>query len=73
MKGVIYMVDLYSTGCPRCRILERKLDEKGVQYQKHTDVDEMLKLGLTAAPALLVDGEMKEFSEAVRWINEQGA
>ena len=64
------MVDLYSTGCPRCRILEKLLEEKGIAYQKHTDVDEMLSMGLHAAPALSVDGDLKEFSEAVRWIKQ---
>lgn len=65
------MVDLYSTGCPKCRILEKKLSDEGIAYEKHTDVDEMLKLGLMSAPALGVDGKLLDFASAVQWIKQQ--
>ena len=61
-------VILYSTGCPQCRILERKLDQAGVVYDVINDVDEMLKLGLKSAPALSVDGEIMEFKNAIKWV-----
>lgn len=32
----------------------------------------MLGLGITSVPVLDVDGEMMDFQEAVKWINEQG-
>lgn len=61
---------LYSTGCPRCEVLKKKLDEKGVSYEIVTDTDEMLKLGMTAAPGLSVDGGLMDFSAAIRWVNQ---
>ena len=61
---------LYSTGCPKCRILETKLQSKGIYYTKNTSVDEMTKLGFTNVPMLKVDNDYLDFGDAVRWINE---
>ncbi len=66
------MIVLYSTGCPKCGILERKLNEKNISFTKRTDVDEMLALGIMSVPVLSVDGDMMDFSKAVQWVNEQG-
>lgn len=66
------MIVLYSTGCPKCGILERKLNEKNISFTKCTDVDEMLALEIMSVPVLSVDGDMMDFSKAVQWVNEQG-
>ena len=66
------MIVLYSTGCPKCGILERKLNEKNISFTKCTDVDEMLARGIMSVPVLSVDGDMMDFSKAVQWVNEQG-
>lgn len=66
------MVVLYSNGCPRCTILKRKLDEKGIEYSVCMEVEEMLPLGITNVPVLKVDDKMMGFSEAVKWVSEKG-
>lgn len=66
------MVVLYSNGCPRCTILKRKLDEKGIEYSACMEVEEMLSLGITNVPVLKVDDKMMGFSEAVKWVSEKG-
>lgn len=60
----------YSTHCPRCAILEKKLKQKNIEYIENNDVAEMLRIGLSVAPALKVDGELMNFKTAVNWINE---
>ena len=66
------MLVLYSTGCPKCGILKKKLDERGMQYQENTAVEEMLSLAITSVPGVCVDGQMMDFANAVKWINNQG-
>ena len=66
------MLVLYSTGCPKCGILKKKLDERGMQYQENTAVEEMLSLGITSVPGHCVHGQMMDFANAVKWINNQG-
>lgn len=64
-------VVLYSTNCPRCRVLETKLAQKNIDYHVVDDVDKMLNLGMTEVPQLEVDGVRMSFSEAVKWVNER--
>ena len=60
---------LYSTNCPRCKILKSKLDKKGITYSVVDDVDKMLNMGMTVVPVLEVDGVRMSFKEAINWIN----
>ena len=59
---------LYSTGCPRCSMIERKLEIKGIKYVKNTNVDEMLALGIDAVPVLSVNGELMDYKQIVDWL-----
>lgn len=59
---------LYTTGCPKCSVIERKLDAKGVQYTKNENVEEMIEKGFQEAPILEVNNKYLDFSEALRWI-----
>lgn len=62
-------VVLYSTGCPKCSVLKKKLEANEIEYQESNDVDEMLGLGISQVPVLSVDGELLSFVEANEWIN----
>lgn len=64
-------VVLYSTGCPRCTVLKKKLEDKQISYEEKNSVDEMLELGIMSVPVLSVDGEMMDFVSAVSWLNNQ--
>ncbi len=61
-------ITMYSTGCPKCNILKKKLDEKGVAYSIESDVDKMQALGQTELPSLSVDGEILNFNSAIAWL-----
>ena len=62
-------VIMYSTNCPKCRVLDMKLKLKGIDHSVVTDVNEMVAKGMTSAPALEVDGKLMDFGEAVKWLN----
>ncbi len=62
-------VILYSTGCPKCKILEKKLNEKNVTYTNVSDVETMLSMGLSTVPMLEVGGDMMKFSDAIKFVN----
>lgn len=64
-------VILYSTNCPKCKVLEKKLDSTGINYKIVTDEDLMIGKGFTSAPMLEVDGLLMDFGNAVRWAKEQ--
>lgn len=60
---------LYSTGCPKCRVLEAKLKEKNIDYVHKNNVDEMLEKGIQSVPVLEVNGELLDFIKAIQWVN----
>lgn len=62
---------LYSTGCPKCNILKKKLAEKSIPYIENNNVEEMTSLGIDYIPVLRVNGKLLQFKEANDWINQQ--
>lgn len=63
-------VVLYSTGCPKCTVLKKKLQAKNIEFTEINDVDTMLKMGLDEVPVLKVDDQMMPFKKAVEWVKE---
>lgn len=63
------MVTLYSTGCPRCKVLETKLKQKNVEFTVCSDVNEMEEKEISSVPCLGVDEEILDFGKAVKWVN----
>ena len=64
---------LYSTGCPKCKVLEHKLDTYKIDYLLETDMDKMTELGFTKAPMLKVGDTTLDFYHANEWIKDEGA
>ena len=62
---------LYSTNCPKCNVLEKKLQSKNIDFEICNNVDLMLSKGIQQAPYLEVDNELMNFSKAVKWVNEK--
>lgn len=65
------MYTIYSTGCPKCKILKAKMEQKGLKYEECQDVSRMEELGIRSVPVLEVDGKLLTFVEAVQYINER--
>ena len=61
-------VILYSTHCPKCKVLEQKLKKNNIEFKEVSDVELMVQKGFTTAPVLEVDGVVYGFKEAVDWI-----
>ena len=59
---------MYSTGCPKSKVLASKLDNAVVEYEIETDMQTMCDLGFTSMPMLSVDGEIMDFKQAIDWI-----
>jgi glutaredoxin len=66
-------VILYSTGCPNCKLLEAKLKQNNIAYQKVDDIDIMEQKGFMAVPMLEIGDKTMNFTQANTWINERKA
>ena len=62
------MITLYSTHCPKCNVLEKKLNIKKLKYTLVEDEDLMVEKGFLSAPMLEVDNQLFTFKEAIEWL-----
>ena len=67
------MITLYSTHCPKCKVLELKLNQKKINYNIVDDPDAVVDFGkennILSAPILDIDGKIYEFSSAIKAVN----
>ena len=61
-------VIMYTTHCPQCKVLEKMLNDKKIEYTQITDINIMKSKGIQSVPYLEVEGELKNFKESMEWI-----
>lgn len=67
-------IRLYSTHCPKCRVVEKKLEQAQIQYdlidakENPEVIEELTALGIQQMPVLMVDDKILGFSEIIKWI-----
>ena len=71
MKPVL----LFSTGCPKCRVLEAKLNAKHIPFIVNDDIEYMQSLNIDSVPILCIEseGQILDFPQAIQWINNYNA
>lgn len=65
---------LYTIGCPKCKVLEMKLNKAGIVFSTVTDTDTVVAVGkehgINTAPILKINDDYFDFVQAVKQINE---
>lgn len=65
------MITMYTQEfCPKCKVLKQKLDSKKIEYVECNDRDVLISKNVEFTPMLEIDGEMMEYSVAIKWVNE---
>ena len=65
-------VFLYSSNCPKCKILETKLNQKHIDFSiknSEDDLQELFDKGFREMPVLEVDSIKYSFGDAVKLVN----
>lgn len=62
------MIILYSTNCPKCKVLETKLKQQNIDFILETDLTKMMNMGYMEAPLLEINDEIYNFSQAIKWL-----
>ena len=62
---------LYSTNCPKCQVLKKKLETSGVDFEICDDSGIMQQKGFQSVPMLEADGVVMDFMSAVNWANKK--
>ena len=64
------MYYLYTIDCPACRVLEKKLAQKNIEYMRVTDEIAFKKKKITTFPVMQINGgPLMSYKEAVDHIN----
>jgi glutaredoxin len=67
-------VKMYTTHCPKCNVMERKLKEANIEFEEIDDNAKVLEVakagGFTMAPILEVGGKAMDFKEGIEWIRK---
>ena len=66
------MITLYSTGCSKCQVLEKKMLNDGIEFSISDNIDELIEKGFMSAPILKVDDKFLEFKDAIDWLKNRG-
>lgn len=64
------MITLYTIGCPKCEILEKKLINAGLKFEKCTDILVMERFNINEVPCLEIEGKLLDFKGAIDYINK---
>lgn len=66
------MITLFTIDCPKCIILEKKLNESNIKYEVCKDTGIMADLNITKLPVLYLNNTYLSYKEAIDWINAGG-
>ena len=70
-------ITLYkSLTCPQCKVIQSKLDKKGLKYEMVTDVDYMTSIGVKSIPQLHIEDseaviKLIKLKDINDWVNAQ--
>ena len=64
------MIKLFTTHCPKCQQLEKRLSAFGIKYEMITDTKTMKEKGILNVPYLEVNGKLMDFATSWKWVNE---
>ena len=71
------MITLYSTGCPKCKVVKSKLEALNINYRLVEDIDEINvyadSYDIHEAPFMVVDGNIMLFKDILRFLKEKEA
>ena len=69
------MIKLYTTHCPACEVLQKKLVLKNIEFEIIDDKEKVMKVGINNGinnvPMLDVGDNILDYVNAVKWVNNQ--
>ena len=60
---------LYTTHCPKCKVIESKLNAKKIEFDIVDDKSTLIEMGIVSVPVLEADGKKMGFLEANKYVN----
>lgn len=66
---------MYGNGCFKCNMLENRLKEASIKFDKISDMDKIIEIAthnsLQEMPILSVDDKIMGYNNAIEWLTER--
>lgn len=66
---------LFTTGCPKCKVLKLKLEKANIDFDICEDMNSIAAIcdtiGVSYVPILKVEDKYLDFGDAIKWVGEQ--
>lgn len=60
------MITLYSTGCPKCNILDGRLTKDKIEFTISNNIEKLVEMGFQNAPVLQIDDNFMSYEDAMK-------
>ena len=64
------MIAVYSTNCPKCHVLIKKLEKEGIEFTLYENLNDLYeaseKYNIQEAPFVVFNDKVYNFTEAIR-------
>ena len=64
------IITLYSTGCPKCQILEKRLKKNNIDFIISDNVDALIEKGFQSAPVMAVGKLFYDYTSAMNLLKK---
>ena len=64
------IITLYSTGCPKCQILEKRLKKNNFNFTISDDVNILIEKGFQSAPVMAVGKLFFDYGSAMKLLKK---
>ncbi len=64
-------IKLYSTNCPKCKVLETLLGRDNIDYSVTTDIQPLIDEGISSAPVLEVKFTFEEARKYLSFLHNE--
>ncbi len=61
---------IYSTGCPKCKLLEKELQKHNISFQVESDIEALKAMGISTVPVLRDGEKFFSFEQAIKYLRE---
>ncbi|MDD4516353.1 hypothetical protein [Massilibacteroides sp.] len=69
------LVTIYTQkNCPKCDVLKKKMEQKGIKFKEETDLPTLVALGVVYTPMLKINEvtPLLSFADARKWVDCEG-
>lgn len=65
-----HIVFYHTESCPQCKMVERMLKQKNIEYEENMNIDQMQVLGISHVPVLEVNNNLLTGKAIINYLSK---